>query len=89
MRRLDHLRTCGGKDHLKKLQGLIPENEHLRIGQSDSNLALARDGNNTPALKTLEEELAENHKDYENREYGLQMLLRMYVSFFPSSITPL
>lgn len=70
VRRLDHLRTCGGKDHLKKLQGLIPEDDQLRIGQSDSNLAHARDGKSTPALKTIEEEIADNHKEYENREYG-------------------
>jgi pentatricopeptide repeat protein len=69
VRRLDHLRTCGGKDHLKKLQGLISEEDKLRIGQGGSN-GLAHSQTFVPAPKTIEEEISENHKDYENREYG-------------------
>eukprot|EP00804_Cyclotella_cryptica_P013657 CCRYP_018788-RB/>CCRYP_018788-RB protein AED:0.42 eAED:0.42 QI:0/-1/0/1/-1/0/1/0/278 len=69
VRRLDHLRTCGGKDHLKRLQGLIPEEERLSIGQGRTGLALSRKGN-VPAFRTVEEDLADKHKAYENREYG-------------------
>ena len=67
VRRLDHLRTCGGKDHLKRLQGMIPEDERFRI-QGNSNLNLSP--GNVPALKTMEEEITDSHKAYENREYG-------------------
>lgn len=69
VRRLDHLRTCGGKDHLKRLQGLIPEEERLSIGHGHTGLTFLRDGK-VPALRTIEEELVDNHKAYENREYG-------------------
>ncbi len=69
VRRLDHLRTCGGKDHLKKLQGLIPEEDRVSIGPGGSKLAASQNGN-APALRTIEEEMADNHKAYEEREYG-------------------
>jgi pentatricopeptide repeat protein len=69
VRRLDHLRTCGGKEHLKKLQGLIPDEDRLLIGQGGSN-SLAHSEAFVPTRKTIEEEISENHKDYENREYG-------------------
>lgn len=69
VRRLDHLRTCGGKDHLKKLQGLIPENDSLHLGQGGSN-TLALSQRNVPSQMTIEEEIAHKHKTYEIREYG-------------------
>ncbi|KAL7550433.1 hypothetical protein ACHAWF_016005 [Thalassiosira exigua] len=31
VRRLDHLRTCGGRDHLNRLQGLIPEEDRIQL----------------------------------------------------------
>lgn len=67
VRRLDHLRTCGGKDHLKKLQGLIPEDGLLHLGQGGSSSLVHSEGN---MPMTIEEEIAYKHKAYENREYG-------------------
>lgn len=71
VRRMDHLRTCGGKDHMKRLQGLIPENaEQDLIGTNSSLPSQPRDADKLPALLSIEEEYMENHKAYENREYG-------------------
>mmetsp|Transcript_20024 Transcript_20024/g.43386 ORF Transcript_20024/g.43386 Transcript_20024/m.43386 type:complete len:1495 (+) Transcript_20024:183-4667(+) len=80
VRQLDHLRTCGGGDHLRRLQGLIPEDEKRELlgggkagdGDSPSSTAsLAAGGASTkaPAL-TQEEEFARDHSAYEHREYG-------------------
>jgi hypothetical protein len=70
VRRLDHLRTCGGKDHLKKLQGLIPENDPLVSQGAPSSLTPLRDGNVPALATTVEEEIMKQHKAYEHREYG-------------------
>ena len=79
VRRLDHLRTCGGKDHLKRLQGLIPEDEKQKLlgggGGSVSDddgtkPALSSKSSKAPALRTIEEEFEEEHAAYEHREYG-------------------
>ncbi|KAL7543836.1 hypothetical protein ACHAXR_013184 [Thalassiosira sp. AJA248-18] len=82
VRRMDHLRTCGGKDHLNRLQGLIPEGGKggggsLLLGQGDNDggatsaLMGGNNNNNTsPALRSIEEEFVEDHEAYEHREYG-------------------
>lgn len=71
VRRMDHLRTCGGKDHLKRLQGLVPENaEQELIGASSSLPSKPGQVNNSPAVLSIEEEFVENHKAYTHREYG-------------------
>jgi len=71
VRRMDHLRTCGGKDHLKRLQGLVPENaEQKLIGTNSSLPSKTGQANNSPAVRSIEEEFMENHKAYEHREYG-------------------
>ncbi len=77
VRRLDHLRTCGGEDHLKRLQGLIPEDERVQLlgggqgGDSDSPALLFGGGSsNKPALRSIEEEFVNEHEAYEHREYG-------------------
>lgn len=71
VRRMDHLRTCGGKDHLKRLQGLVPENaEQELIGTSSSVPSKTGQTNNSPEVLSVEEEFMENHKAYEHREYG-------------------
>lgn len=78
VRRLDHLRTCGGKDHLKRLQGLIPEDDRLQLiggGQDDGNsdapaLMLGGGSSNKPALRSTEEAFVDEHEAYELREYG-------------------
>ena len=76
VRRLDHLRTCGGRDHLRRLQGLIPEDEKMRllgggdgVGTSPSLFGLGG-SSNAPALRSVEEEFVEGHEAYEHREYG-------------------
>jgi len=73
VRRLDHLRTCGGKEHLKKLQGLIPQEEREMLCQGGDN-ALSLGGGRTSSsistLRTVEEEYKEQHQAYELREYG-------------------
>lgn len=71
VRRLDHLRTCGGSDHLNRLQGLIPEGERRALlGDGSTAPALSGTNGNKPALRTIEEEFAEEHAAYEAREYG-------------------
>lgn len=76
VRRLDHLRTCGGKDHLKRLQGLIPEEEKVQLlgggGQDDDTSAVlfGSRSSNKPALRSIEEEVVSEHEAYEHREYG-------------------
>ena len=85
VRRLDHLRTCGGKEHLEKLQGLLPEQEkRALLGDRNGPAAPApaptvrgmlRGGssgadNTVPTLRSIEEEHRESHAAYENREYG-------------------
>jgi len=71
VRRMDHLRTCGGKDHLNRLQGLIPEDEKQKLlGDSASSMAPALCSSKTPALRSIEEEFVEEHEAYEHREYG-------------------
>lgn len=72
VRRLDHLRTCGGKVHLKRLQGLVPEEERQALlDHGDSTTSLTSgSGGSVPSLRTIEEEFVENHKSYERREYG-------------------
>ena len=77
VRRMDHLRTCGGKDHLRRLQGLVPEEEQSRIGMGGGAMTpeaaggMGRTSSNVTALRTIEEEYRENHKAYELREYGM------------------
>lgn len=71
VRRMDHLRTCGGKDHMKRLQGLVPENaEQELIGANSSLPSNPGQANNSPAVLSVEEEFIENHKAYTHREYG-------------------
>lgn len=74
VRRLDHLRTCGGKDHLRRLQGLIPEDEKMRLmgGDRASSPSLLGIGGSPSALslRTMEEDFVEGHEEYEHREYG-------------------
>ena len=71
VRRMDHLRTCGGKDHMKRLQGLVPDNaEQELIGANSSLPTTMGQANDTPAVLPVEEEFAENHKVYTQREYG-------------------
>ena len=81
VRRLDHLRTCGGKDHLNRLQGLISEDEKEKLlggGGGDSEVVstsstLSGTGSGAskaPALRSIEEEFVEEHEAYEHREYG-------------------
>jgi pentatricopeptide repeat protein len=74
VRRLDHLRTCGGKDHLVRLQGLIPEDEKMRLSGGDGNSTPSLFGigasPNALSLRTIEEEFVEGHEEYEHREYG-------------------
>ena len=76
VRRMDHLRTCGGRDHLLRLQGLIPEEDRaLALGDGNpsslsSSSALSTPGSNVPAITSVEEEHFDNHAAYENREYG-------------------
>jgi pentatricopeptide repeat protein len=78
VRRLDHLRTCGGKAHLSRLQGLMPEDEKMRLlggqGNSGDGTSPSLFGfggpSNTPALRSVDEELVEGHEAYEHREYG-------------------
>jgi len=74
VRRLDHLRTCGGKDHLVRLQGLIPEDEKMRLSGGDGNSSPSLFGIGASptalSLRTIEEEFVEGHEEYEHREYG-------------------
>ena len=72
VRRMDHLRTCGGRDHLLRLQGLIPEEDRaLALGDgAPPTTALSTSVGSVPAITSVEEEHANNHAAYENREYG-------------------
>ncbi|KAL9182599.1 hypothetical protein ACHAXT_013251 [Thalassiosira profunda] len=85
VRRLDHLRTCGGKDHLLRLQGLVPdEDRRTMMGEGDGPSLLGSgltgalpattgDGEATPhppMLRSIEDEFADDHAAYEHREYG-------------------
>ena len=71
VRRMDHLRTCGGKDHLKRLQGLVPENAEQDLLGTNSSLPTKKgQANSSPAVLSVEEEFVENHKAYTHREYG-------------------
>jgi hypothetical protein len=59
VRRLDHLRTCGGKDHLVRLQGLIPEDEKMRLSGDDGNsspslFGIGASSPNALSLRTIE-----------------------------------
>ena len=69
IRRMDHLRTCGGKDHMKRLQGLVPKEPDL-IGTDSLLPSTTGQAHKSPALLSIEEEFVENHKAYEYREYG-------------------
>lgn len=83
VRRMDHLRTCGGKEHLQRLQGLIPQDEKRELlggGGGGSTPPALSEGLpegvggisfNKPKLLSVEEEFVESHAAYEHREYGL------------------
>ena len=71
VRRMDHLRTCGGKEHLQRLQGLIPEEDRVLLeGGGPSTPAVSSVSGDVPALRSIEDEFMEEHQAYEHREYG-------------------
>ena len=73
--RLDHLHTCRGKEHLGRLQGLIPDDEKRRLlgqdpGGGGASALTGGAGGSDLAPLSLEEGLVESHAAYEHREYG-------------------